>query len=157
MGINPSFPSTLSEEWKAFHASLLAKTYFRYFNEPLLKNAPPTFQNLFEFPFILLSHGIQADPVLNFGSRRALQLWELTWDELTQMPSRLTAEPMEREARSQFMETVRRQGFVENYEGIRVSKSGRRFKIQNAKVWNLIDPQNIHHGQAAYFETWTDL
>jgi hypothetical protein len=149
--------SAISEVWKSTHAQLLAKTYFHYFGRPIHPGSEPTFENLFEAPFVLLSHGTEADPVLNFGNRRALELWELSWEELTQMPSRLTAEPMEREARDRFISEVRTNGFVENYSGIRISKSGRRFKIENAKVWNLIDEKNILHGQAASFEKWTYL
>ncbi len=147
----------ISENWKKTHTQLLCESYFHFFHQPLLSLPSPTFNDLFEAPFFLLSHGIELDPLLNFGNRRALELWELSWEELTQMPSRLTAEPMERETRAQFMNSVRTHEFVENYSGIRISKSGRRFKIENAKVWNLIDSENQLRGQAALFDQWSYL
>src|ERR1051325_3502282 len=33
---------------------------------------------VFEAPFAVASHGTQADPVLNFGNRAALALWEMS-------------------------------------------------------------------------------
>ena len=47
---------------------------------------------LFYQPFVVLSHGTQEDPVLNYGNQAALALWEMTWEEFTSMPSSLTAE-----------------------------------------------------------------
>ena len=150
-------PSTISENWKIDHTHRLCESYLHFFKTPLLASLNPTFEELFHSPLILLSHGTQSDPILNFGNQAALTLWELSWEELTQMPSRLTAEPMEREARAAFMNEVRTHGFLSNYAGIRVSKSGRRFKIENAKVWNLIDRQNQLTGQAACFSQWSYL
>jgi hypothetical protein len=46
---------------------------------------------------------------------------------------------------------------VDNYSGIRISASGRRFRIENATVWNLADAGGRIHGQAATFHHWTYL
>ncbi|MGL6039842.1 MAG: MEKHLA domain-containing protein, partial [Deefgea sp.] len=35
--------------------------------------------------------------------------------------------------------------------------SGRRFWIENATVWNLIDEVGIKHGQAALLREWRDF
>ena len=40
---------------------------------------------LFEVPFAVVSHGTEADPIFNYGNRKALEQWELTWEEFTQM------------------------------------------------------------------------
>lgn len=48
-------------------------------------------QMVFEAPFVLVSHGTQAEPILNYGNRRALELWEISWEDFTRMPSRKTA------------------------------------------------------------------
>ena len=48
---------------------------------------------LFQAPFVVVSHGAETDPVLNYGNQIALDLWEMRWDQLVQTPSRLTAEP----------------------------------------------------------------
>jgi hypothetical protein len=36
-------------------------------------------------------------------------------------------------------------------------KSGRRFWIENAIVWELVDWQGRRLGQAATFDTWKDV
>ena len=110
---------------------------------------------LFDAPFIVVSHGTQANPILNYGNQAALNLWELDWDHLTRMPSRETAEPMHREEREQFMTRVRRDGFLSDYEGIRIASSGRRFRIQNALIWNVFDENKTICGQAATFAAWS--
>jgi hypothetical protein len=46
---------------------------------------------------------------------------------------------------------------VDDYSGVRVSKSGRRFRIERAIVWNLTDAAGTHCGQAASFDRWTPL
>jgi hypothetical protein len=112
---------------------------------------------LFEAPFVLVSHGTEADPILNYGNRSALTLWDTTWDELTRMPSRLTAEAPNREERARLLERVTRDGFIADYSGVRISRTGRRFRIAEATVWNLLTPAGLPCGQAAMFTTWTFL
>jgi len=114
-------------------------------------------QRIFEAPFVLVSHGIEADPILNYGNRSALALWDTAWDELTRMPSRLTAEAPNREERSRLLERVTSHGFIDNYSGIRISRTGRRFRIAQATVWNLLSREGSACGQAAMFSEWTFL
>src|SRR3954463_1601614 len=59
---------------------------------------------VFEAPFVLVSHGTQDDPVLNYGNCPALALWEMSWAELTCTPSRLPAESPNREERARLLE-----------------------------------------------------
>lgn len=56
-------------------------------------------QRLFEAPFVVVSHGNEADPILNYGIRAALDLWGLEWDAFIRMPSRAMAQPLQRWAR----------------------------------------------------------
>ncbi|MFC4778857.1 MEKHLA domain-containing protein [Paenibacillus sp. GCM10023252] len=114
-------------------------------------------QQLDQSAIIVLSHGTEADPILNYGNQAALALWEMGWSEFTRMPSRQTAEPMIQEERDRFMQQVAEQGYVEGYTGIRISASGRRFRIMDAVVWNLTDEQGAYCGQAAAFEQWEDV
>lgn len=81
----------------------------------------------------------------------------MSWEELTNTPGRLTAEADERSKREKFLETVRTQGFIQNYEGIRISKTGKRFFIKNVTVWNLLNAKNEFAGQAATFTEWKML
>jgi hypothetical protein len=111
----------------------------------------------FHAPFVLVSHGTESDPVLNYGNRAALALWEMSWEELTRTPSRLTAEAPNREARAKLLEAVARRGFIDDYSGVRISKTGRRFRIARATVWNLLTGDNQPCGQAAMFDRWEFL
>jgi hypothetical protein len=112
---------------------------------------------IFEAPFVVVSHGPEADPILNYGNQAALNLWELTWEELTRTPSRLTAETPERAERARLLAAVAAHGFIDDYSGVRISKSGRRFRIARATVWNLISERGEPCGQAATFERWEYL
>ena len=111
-------------------------------------------QKVFEAPFVIVSHGTEEDPVLNYGNRAALALWEMSWEELTRTPSRLTAEAPNREERARLLEAVTRRGFIDDYSGVRISKSGRRFRIARATVWNLLSAAGKPCGQAAMFDRW---
>ena len=84
----------------------------------------------------------------------ALQLWERSWAEMIGMPSRLTAEPQERASRAQMLATALQQHACEGYSGVRISKSGRRFQIHNARLWTLWGPGDQPCGQAAAFSDW---
>ena len=112
---------------------------------------------LFEAPFALLAHDASSDPIYNFGNQRALLLWEMNFDEFTRMPSRLCAEPVHQATRQAFLSEVERCGFVAGYTGIRISKTGRRFRIVDAVCWNVFDAQGVRLGQAACFDRVIEL
>jgi hypothetical protein len=76
---------------------------------------------------------------------------------LVKLPSRETAEPGEQAERERLLQTVTKQGYIDNYRGIRITKSGRRFLIEQATVWNLLDENGGHYGQAATFSQWRFL
>ena len=111
-------------------------------------------QKVFEAPFVVVSHGTEADPILNYGNAAALALWEMTWEELTRTPSRLTSEAPNREERTRLLDAVTKRGFIDDYSGVRISKSGRRFRIRRATVWNLLTADSKPCGQAAMFDKW---
>ena len=94
---------------------------------------------------------------MNYGNAAALALWEMSWPELTRTPSRLTAEAPNREERARLLAAVTAHGFIDDYSGIRISKSGRRFRIARATVWNLLDERGNYAGQAAAFSQWEFL
>src|SRR4029078_4686814 len=55
---------------------------------------------LFYAPFVVLSHDSGRDPLLNYANEAGLHLFELTWEELIALPSRLTGgrlHPVERD------------------------------------------------------------
>ena len=142
------------------HVQILLDSFARLLGRDLIpRDAPPAEQarRLFESPFVAVSHGTEADPVLNYGNAAALTLWEMDWAAFVQTPSRLTAEPVHRDERARLLERTSRDGYVDDYSGIRISQSGRRFQIEQAIVWNLVDEAGIHRGQAATFDRWTPL
>lgn len=108
-------------------------------------------QALWNAPLAVVAHGTEDDPVFFYGNRMALRLFEMSFAAFTRLPSRLSAEPVGREARAALLEKVSRQGFVDDYAGMRISASNKRFMITNATVWNLIDADGLCHGQAAAF------
>lgn len=141
------------------HARLLAESYRKWTGTELIPLKPEASvkEQLDRSQIVVLSHGTESDPVLNYGNEMALRLWEMNWDEFTATPSRLTAEPMERQERERFFERVTADGFVSDYTGIRISSSGRRFYILKATVWNLIDRDGVYRGQAAAFSDYRYL
>ena len=144
----------------ATHVQLLLDSFARLLGRELISrqgSAEAQAERLFQAPFVVVSHGTEADPILNYGNAAALALWEMDHATLTRTPSRLTAEPVHRDERARLLERTRRDGYVDDYAGIRISRTGRRFRIEQAIVWNLVDAAGIHRGQAATFDRWTPL
>ena len=142
------------------HVQLLLDSFARLLGRELVLregSAVEQAERLFQAPFVVVSHGTEADPVLNYGNAVALALWEMTPEQLRQTPSRLTAEPVHRDERARLLERTHRDGYVDDYSGVRISASGKRFRIERAIVWNLADAAGNHRGQAATFDAWTPL
>lgn len=112
---------------------------------------------LFAAPFVVVSHGAEEDPVLNYGNRVALGLWELDWEPFTKTPSRLTAESVNRTERERMLAQAASCGFIDDYRGVRISSTGRRFLVEKAIVWNVVDEAGRKLGQAATFSRWSFL
>jgi hypothetical protein len=107
--------------------------------------------------FALLTHRGDADAMLNYGNRFALDLWECDWEQFIRTPSRATAPADDVEERSAMMAKVARTGFVSGYEGRRISRSGRLFLIRNVTVWQLREPSGDSFGVAAFFRDFRFL
>lgn len=138
------------------HIQLLATSYRRLTGRHLVHpdlDPQAAARFLFEAPFALLSHNADVDPILTYANRTALDLFELDWEQLTRMPSRLTAEAPDRAERARLLAQVTAHGYIDQYSGIRVSSSGRHFRIDGATVWNLTDQTGQYLGQAATFDS----
>ena len=147
-------------DWVIAHTMCLARSLKILTERELLPGAaepPELAEQVFHAPFVLVSHGTEADPILNYGNRAALELWEMSWTELTRTPSRLTAEAPNRAERARLLAAVTQRGFIDDYSGVRISKSGRRFRIDRATVWNLLTETGQPCGQAAMFDRWEFL
>jgi hypothetical protein len=109
---------------------------------------------LFSASFALLSHDTQPDPVFNYANQTALSLFAMSWEEMTSCPSRLSAEWDNQADRARLLQEVTENGYSEGYRGIRIGKHGRRFEIEEAVVWNLLDERGVYRGQVASFRHW---
>lgn len=107
--------------------------------------------------FCVLAHDTEADPRFIYANKAAQLLFDYSWDEFIGLPSRLSAEPAERDERQKLLDEVAKHGFASHYAGIRISKSGRRFWIDDGTIWQLIDQGGTLHGQAAVFKRWRDV
>lgn len=143
-------------EWTQY----LLDSYVRLVRDELIPREETTLEQagrLFTSPFVVASHGLQDDPILNYGNLTALNIWEMDWEQFTQTPSRLTAEPVNREERARMLEQAKTHGYISDYRGIRISLSGKRFLVERATVWNIHKPDGTPLGQAATFSDWTFL
>lgn len=138
-------PEALSDD----RLALIAKAHLKLTGAPLVESFDPL--ALWCAPRVIVAHGTEADPVFFYGNRAALQLFEMSFAEFSRLPSRFSAEPLAQAARASLLDRVARCGFVDDYSGVRISKSGKRFAIENATVWNLLDDAGVYRGQAATF------
>lgn len=141
----------------ADHAALLVSSYLQLTGQHLVDpHLDPACRarELWNASWVVASHGTQADPIFNYGNRAALALFEMTWEQFTALPSRESAEPTLREERQRLLERVHEFGFIDDYSGVRISASGRRFRIRRATVWNVVDALGSPRGQAVMFKDW---
>jgi hypothetical protein len=108
-------------------------------------------------PFAVLAHNTDSDPIFTYANMAAQLCFEYGWDEFLTLRSRLSAEADLQEKRQATLDIVARDGFVAGYSGVRIAKSGRRFRIADAVIWNLTDEAGDFRGQAAMFPSWTDI
>ena len=135
-------------------SQLLLNSFRHWTGRELLERAgDPTYEAhaLFQSPFVVVSHGMEEDPLLNYGNQVALELWELTWEQLVKTPSRLTAEPMNRAEREWMLEQAKTRGYLDTYRGVRVASTGRRFLVENALIWNVVDAEGQKIKQTTTF------
>jgi hypothetical protein len=103
------------------------------------------------WPAVVLCHDTSPDPLFVYANRVAQALWERP---LVGTASRLSAP---QEARAERASALASPAVVRGYSGVRVSASGRRFRIHDATVWPVVDPAGTALGQAATFTHWEHL
>ncbi len=142
------------------HSTIILDSYRHLLGKELINRQSDPIsdaETLFYAPIVVLSHNTDSDPLYNYGNLQALNLWEVSWNELLKTPSRSTTEPMLRSERDRFLQETTIKGYITNYEGIRTSKTGKKYKILNVTVWNLSDESNQYCGQAASFSEVEEL
>jgi len=153
MVVMPNEPE-LSAELR-LQLGLVADSYQRLIGKALIAN--PSSENIWNATRVIVAHGIELDPVFFYGNRMALEVFEMDFANFTRLPSRYSAEAPNREERACLLERVSRDGFIDDYSGVRISATGKRFRIKQAVVWNLLDCEGVIHGQAATFDRWQVL
>ncbi len=142
------------------HSRLLSDSHRHWTGRPLLEmpaGGVALARALYEAPFVLVSHGTEADPLFNYANLSAQGLWELGWDDFVGMPSRRSAEVQARTDRSAALRSALNEGWLQGYTGIRIAAGGRRFRIFDGLIWNLRDLDGTMRGQAATFSRWEFL
>lgn len=136
---------------------LLAGSFARLVGRPLVE-PPEGAEWLYEHaPFAVLAHDLGPDPRFVYANRAAQRLFEYDWDEFMTVRSALSAKPVDRAERARLLAAVERDGFISDYSGTRVAKSGRMFRIEQGIVWQMVDQAGHAIGQAACFGEWHDL
>ena len=141
------------------HSQYLLRSFQYWTGRSLIDISGSTIEQaegLFQANFVLVSHGTEADPIFNYANQIALELWQMTWNDFTCLPSRLSAEPVEQRERDRLLAETRSKGFS-HYQGVRISRTGNRFFIKNGIIWNVLDEDNQICGQAAVFSDYTPV
>ncbi|UAJ71891.1 MEKHLA domain-containing protein [Synechocystis sp. PCC 7339] len=149
-----------SNQFYLDHINLLRQSYERLIGKtfgPSDLTEMALAQAIYEAPYVVVSHGTEPDPIFNYANLAAQKLFEFPWVEFCQLPSRQSAEVPNQMERQKLLDAVSRQGFMENYQGIRIAKGGRRFWIKNVTVWNLHNADGVYRGQGAIYSSWEDI
>ena len=142
------------------HTQRLLRSYKKWTSRELLSQKQTeleTSRALFDAPFVVVSDGLEKDPIFNYGNKTALNLFVLSFADFTRLPSKKSAEPVHQSDRERLRGEVDKNGFISDYKGIRIASTGKRFWIENAIVWIVVDEDDQRIGKAATFATWTPV
>lgn len=147
----PSKPS-LENNFSSEHAERLLSSFQRLTGKSLIAeglSGKDRYKALYDSEYPVLSHNADTDPLLNYSNAKGMEQFEISWDELVKTPSRYTAEPQTQEERNRLLKAVTDNGFIDDYQGVRISAKGNRFMVEEAIVWNVIDEDGSYWGQGA--------
>jgi hypothetical protein len=140
---------------------LLIESYFRKTGRPLFDQEveiQDVAQLLWEAPFALLSHDASEDPKVTYANKVGLELFEAEWDEMIGIESKNTAREEgdinHREERAAMLREALQKGFVDDYQGVRVSLKGNEFRILDATIFSIESPGGEAMGQGAVLRLW---
>ena len=119
-----------------------------------LRNRRQAAQELFNSATVVLAHEGDDDPCFIYANAAALRLWKRPWQGMVGLPSRTTVSPSERQAREGVLDQARRRGAIADYGGTRIDSRGRRFRIEQTRLWTLPTRNGTVPGQAAAFDRW---
>jgi len=143
---------SLAEDPEFF--ALLTRSYARLVETPLVPEGCDPAWLYHEAPYAVVAHNTDPDPRFIYANKTAQSCFEYPWHEFIQLRSRFSAEEPNRFERQRLLESVSQKGFVTGYSGLRITQSGRRFRIEGGVVWQLMNEIGISFGQAAVFHSW---
>jgi PAS domain-containing protein len=146
---------SLSADPKFF--ALLTGSYAGLVGAPLVPKGMDAVWLYAEAPFAVVAHNTDPDPIFIYANWAAQKCFGYSWEEFISLPSRLSAETADQASRQALLDAVAKNGFMTGYSGVRVAKSGARFRIEHGVVWELIDLEGVRRGQAATFSSWQRL
>jgi hypothetical protein len=133
--------------------ALIAESFARLTGRALV----PPGEDMWTMRRAVVAHGTEDVPLFFYGNALALELFAISAERFVGLPSHESAEPAQRAERSAMLEGLERANVVADYSGVRIAANGRRFWIDRAVVWNLLDQDDKRHGQAATFTDWSPL
>ena len=133
--------------------ALIVKSFERLMGEALV----PPGEDLWSMPRAVVAHGTEDVPRFFYGNALALELFAMRAEQFIGLPSHESVEPALREERAAMLARLERDDVVTGYSGVRIAVDGRRFRIERAVVWNLLDKHGGRRGQAAAFADWSPL
>ncbi len=147
----PSEPSS-ENNYNSDQAERLLSSFQRLTGKSLIPEGitgTERWKALYDLLHPVLSHNAEADPKLNYSNAAGMERFEINWEELIETPSRYTAEPQIQEERDRLLKAVTENGFIDDYQGVRISAKGNRFFVEKAIVWNIVDEEGTYWGQGA--------
>jgi MEKHLA domain len=154
MHSTPPTQASLAEDPEFF--ALLTRSHARLVGAPLAAEGRGPAWLYHEAPFAVVAHNTDADPRFIYGNKTAQACFEYPWAEFVQLRSRFSAEAPNRVERQRLLEAVARNGFAA-FSGVRISRTGRLFRIEEGMVWQLMNESGNSVGQAAVFRSWRDV
>mgnify|MGYP003628899865 FL=1 len=138
------------------HALLLNESYRHWTGEYIVEQNDPgkVLAALNEADFVVVSHGMEAEPVFNYGNLAAFTLFGYEHLDFLRLMTSKTVGTEGMAGRQALTEQIDRDGFTHDYHGVRMTSSGQRFKVDASTVWKLQDNLGRVHGHAAIFREW---
>lgn len=144
-----------TEDEVRLHARRLLRSYRHWAGEDLIElpgdDDALRARALFEAPLAVLAHDTRPDPLCVYANAAALAAFELSLADAPAFPTSRTVEAAGRDERGAALARVDDAGLVSGYSGVRVSTTGRRFRINDGRIWTVLDDDGRRVGQAAAF------
>ena len=106
-------------------ALLITQSYKNLTGKELLGevNSVNVGQCLYEAPLVVLAHDPSPEPIFFYANLKAQEIFEMDWTSLTKLPSKYSAEPINQVERIRLLDQVNKNGFIDHYSGIRISRT----------------------------------